>query len=134
MPCKKKSLEFYYPEFEVKLEGFKLLHCFGSLKPTARSNSYNFKMVYKIGTRPKVEIIEPNLVTNFKGEKIPHTFKGNVPCLYYKRDFDGSMTVAKTIIPWLITWLYFYEDWHVTGDWNGKGVHPVKNKRPFNSN
>jgi hypothetical protein len=39
------------------------------------------------------------------------------------------MRIADTIVPWLILWLFYYEIWHVTGEWKGGGVHPPSPKR-----
>jgi hypothetical protein len=119
-----------YSQFHVKTTSPKTLKCVGSLQPTSRSTTYNFEMRYKIGYRPKIVIEKPELVKNFKGERIPHTFSWNEPCLYYKNDFNSSKPIAKTIIPWLSLWLYFYEDWHITGIWNGGGIpHPTSKRK-----
>lgn len=127
-----RLLNAHFPSFEAKVISPRKLVCSGKLKPTARSPEYSFELSYLLNHRPKIQIIDPKLIRNFNNEPIPHTFSGNLPCLYYKWDFNGTMIIAKTIIPWLNTWLYFYEDWHVTGKWNGGGIHPVKNKKPNN--
>ncbi len=33
--------------------------------------------------------------------------------------------ISRTIIPWAIEWLYYYEIWCVTGEWQGGGAHPT---------
>jgi len=32
------------------------------------------------------------------------------------------MLLADTIVPWLMSWLFFYEIWHAIGEWLGGGV------------
>jgi hypothetical protein len=34
------------------------------------------------------------------------------------------MPLAHTIVPWLISWLVFYEIWLVSGVWHGGGFEP----------
>lgn len=118
-----------YPGFDSTITSPKSLMGIGSLRPTSRSAEYKFSLDYKIGFRPKVKILEPKLIESSSGEKIPHIYSKSEPCLYYKNDFNSSMPIATTIIPWLSLWLYFYEDWHITGKWNGGGItHPTNNK------
>lgn len=45
-------------------------------------------------------------------------------CLYRYREFNTYKFLSKTIIPWTIEWLYFYEIWLATGEWCGGGEHP----------
>ncbi|AIQ89412.1 protein of unassigned function [Methylobacterium oryzae CBMB20] len=33
------------------------------------------------------------------------------------------MLLGRTIVPWAILWLWFFEDWLATGEWRGGGVH-----------
>jgi len=39
-------------------------------------------------------------------------------------EWDPSMLIADTTIPWATHWLYFYELWHFDGVWRGGGVGP----------
>ena len=38
-------------------------------------------------------------------------------------------SIADTIIPWVIEWIYFYELWKITGAWKGGGDHPTAKDR-----
>lgn len=34
------------------------------------------------------------------------------------------MRLDQTIVPWTALWLYYFEQWLVSGDWHGGGQHP----------
>jgi hypothetical protein len=34
------------------------------------------------------------------------------------------MRLDKTIVPWATKWLYYFEHWLATDDWQGGGEHP----------
>lgn len=98
----------------------------GDLQPTARSCSYSVRIQYTLNKQPQIDVLEPKLVKNFNGDDIPHTYTGNKLCLHRPkyREFKFSDYLSNTIIPWISLWLYYYEMWHVTGDWLGGGEHP----------
>src|SRR5690606_6637016 len=102
------------------------LYILGKIRPTARSITYTFKLKYSFGKIPLVNIVSLGLKRNFKNEKIPHVFTKNELCLYHPNfnEFDSSMLISHTIIPWITLWLYHYENWHITGKWEGGGLHP----------
>ena len=39
-------------------------------------------------------------------------------------EFNYSLRIIDTIIPWTQEWLYFYEIWLLTGEWRGGGHTP----------
>jgi hypothetical protein len=47
-------------------------------------------------------------------------------CLYLPGEWNESMLLAATILPWTSQWLFYYELWLITGHWMGTGHdHPV---------
>ncbi|MBN2093354.1 hypothetical protein JW964_27265 [candidate division KSB1 bacterium] len=96
-----------------------------TLQPTPLSQEYLIRMTYKSTNRPYVKIIEPEL-QSYNNEKIPHLFSDGSLCLFrYKyNEWNPSMRIADTIIPWTALWLYYFEIWCVTGIWYGGGEHP----------
>lgn len=114
-----------YRTFESKIDRNSLT-VKGQIKPTARSVFYSFVLSYSISKGPTVKIISPNLHKNEKGEDIPHMYRQKWLCLYRPkyREFRSSDYIAKKIIPWISLWLYYYEQWHITGKWLGGGEHP----------
>lgn len=124
------ALKTSYPKFNVKFLKDCVV-CTGLIKPTSRSISYSFKLNYRIGKRPTVNILDPVLKRNFKNDKIPHVYPLNELCLYYPKyqEFNSKMLLSDCIIPWTSLWLYHYENWHITGEWKGGGIHPVPKKK-----
>lgn len=114
-----------FPRFDVKIvEG--VLFAYGSIQPTDRSISYDVKIRYTVKNQPEVFVLKPELRRNDKDENIPHMYLQKKLCLHrpkYK-EFTNSDLISDTIIPWTSLWLYHYEAWHITGDWQGGGEHP----------
>jgi hypothetical protein len=94
----------------------------GQLKPTAFSETYVIGLNYRIGNRPRVEVLEPELVVPERRSDI-HMFRDGSLCLYFRDEFEMDMTIAKTILPWTSEWLVHYELWLATGEWHGGGIH-----------
>lgn len=114
-----------YPHFKVSIVKDSLI-IKGKLQPTPMSCVYHFKLKYYISQRPHIKITSPELKRNFKNERIPHVYKENELCLYYPKykEFDSKCRISDYIIPWISLWLYYYEIWHITGEWLGGGIHP----------
>lgn len=55
---------------------------------------------------------------------MPHVYSANDLCLYIGDEWNDTMIVADTLIPWTSEWRFFYETWHATGDRLGGGAHP----------
>lgn len=114
-----------YPQFTVRTTASSLIVA-GSLCPTARSMSYDFRVEYQLDYLPVTTIKEGQLCKNEKGENIPHMYDQESLCLFRPkyRQFTMNDLIADTIIPWTSLWLYHYENWHITGQWDGGGEHP----------
>lgn len=109
----------------------------GPLQPFAQP--YRVRLIWSLGVRgatvrsayssPMVLVLDPPLVRRpAEPERpVPHLYARPEPalpphlCLYWPpgREFDASMYLADTIIPWAAEWLMYYELWHVTGEWAG---------------
>lgn len=118
------SIKAKYRTFKVLL-GRNCLVATGSLQPTSRSQQYIAEIRYNHLEFPEIRILSPTLVTNFKGDKIPHVYPGKRLCLFYPKysEFKFADLLSETIIPWTSLWLYYYEVWHMTGEWLGGGIH-----------
>jgi hypothetical protein len=88
---------------------------------------------YRIGERPKVHILEPDLEAEAKVKdmRLPHVFSGAELCLfrYAYGDWNSNMLLSVSVIPWVSEWLFFYEIWLATGNWEGGGEHPTINDK-----
>ncbi len=116
-----------HPQFRCWLSnrgGRTVLASRGTVQPTPLNENYRVRIEYGIPGTPKVWVEEPKLRRRAPDERIPHTFSDDRPCLFLM-DFRADMPLATTIVPWLCYWLFFYESWLVTGEWQGGGVHPT---------
>jgi hypothetical protein len=95
------------------------------LQPTSLSDVYRIRVEYSLETNPKVFVEEPALQDR-DGQRPPHVYRDKSLCLYLPgaREWDDSMYVCDTILPWASEWLLHYEIWLATGEWHGGGVHP----------
>lgn len=105
----------------------------GLLSPTPLSQEYIIEVVYKVGLSPKIYVKEPQLIIP-AGKKLPHVYcqKEKRLCLYYPRgksEWNESMSLARTILPWASEWLFYYEIWLSTGEWLGGGIHDTPDKK-----
>lgn len=120
----------YIREFGVAEKAFvrgNALHAVIRLQPNVLSAVYTAKLVYKVCKKYhhkhlKVHIISPELVLH-EGAKLPrHIYHSNGRlCLYFPKanEWDATMKIADYIIPWISEWIYFHENWVVTGTWEG---------------
>ena len=117
-------LRKFFPEARCRIKNSHLIWV-GQLVPSPLSRSYSVRLCYKLRGNPSVEVLEPRLKKR-KGKKPPHLYSGERLCLYMPRvgDWDRSMLLSGTIIPWASEWLLHYEIWLATGEWFGGGVHP----------
>lgn len=122
-------IEMIYPNlnYEITSKGELIIN--GIIKPSILSREYTIKISYIIGNLPIVEIINPKL--DECSSKLPHVYKDNNLCLFYPRNKEWTKYdyIADKIVPWISLWLYFYEVWKITGEWEGGGKHPELNNR-----
>jgi hypothetical protein len=100
-----------------------------SVAPTPVSRSYDLRIDYRQGETPRTYIDSPNLVALAEGRRLPHVYEQQQPtrlCLYLPGtgEWTPALRLDQTIVPWATLWLYFFEDWLVSGDWKGGGKHP----------
>lgn len=116
-------MEKDFPNLKSKVQKNKLV-ILGKIQPTDYSTDYLIKIEYKIGSKPEISVLDPPLI----GDNIPHVYKGNHPCVYFPpgEEWNSRKYLSKTVIPFLASWLYFYEVWRITGTWEGGGVHIIK--------
>lgn len=107
----------------------------GKVQPSPITSLYDIEIVYSRPRKPVVFVRRPKLIRRAVApdEAIPHTYGfgtpgAETPCLYYPRDlhvekgWPADLSIATTIMPWLLAWLVDYEIWHATGEWLGGGV------------
>ena len=114
-----------YPQFTVKCLRDREIKWKGYWQPSELSPSYCLEITYSQGMRPRIAILSPPLTLGPGHTKLPHVFDGQKSiCVHTADEWNSSMLIAETILPWVSQWLYFYETWALTGKWLGKGTHP----------
>lgn len=99
-----------------------------SAKPSPLSREYQLRIVYKQGCTPQVFVDSPDLTELAQGDNLPHVYQQQPTqlCLYLPGtgQWTAEKWIVKSIIPWAVLWLYYFEDWLVTREWKGGGKHP----------
>lgn len=117
------ALRQVFPEGMASIRHSKLVWT-GTLSPTPLSCEYTVRVSYSIGACPRAIILDPPLVPDQNG-LLPHFYREGSICLHAAREWDGSMLIVETIIPWATEWLAHYELWKWRGQWYGDGTAMV---------
>jgi hypothetical protein len=75
-----------------------------------------------------VVVLDPDLRSLAGGRDLPHVYD-HWPtrlCLYLPGtgEWTPHKLLVATIVPWSALWCFYFEDWLLTGEWNGGGEHP----------
>ena len=97
---------------------------------TPQFTRHRIEICYRLGAGPEVRVLSPALV------RLPDNAEGTLPHVYPPADdptlclydpeagqWDWSMPLAATIVPWSFDWIACYELWLLTGTWTGGGRH-----------
>lgn len=108
------------------------------LSPTAASRMYTCELHVSPGAKsPQFLVVEPDLKALAGGRKLPHVYpfegKGVSLCLWRpkNREWDPSMRLSETFVPWALRWLLYFEDWLKSDEWAGGGEHPDAARRAY---
>jgi hypothetical protein len=112
------ALRRLFPATPADIRGTELVWM-AVLTPTPLSRSYTVQITYSIGEYPIVVVTDPPLQCDPDGY-LPHFYSdaGSL-CLHEADEWDPSMLIAITIVPWATEWLAHYELWKQTGQWYG---------------
>ena len=108
------AMKSKFPQFQNKRKGNSIVFT-GDLLVTPELPIYNVSVEYRGNLRPVVKVNFPALVEN-----PPHFYKEDKSlCLYHNDNFkwNTNKLIAKEIMHWTISWIYFYEYWKQTGEW-----------------
>jgi hypothetical protein len=101
-----------------------------SAQPTPLSRTYDLHLTYRRGEKPETRVLSPNITALAEGhDTVPHLYEHDHPvklCLYLPRtgEWGPEMSLARTIVPWAVDWLFHFEAWLAIGEWFGGGEHP----------
>lgn len=101
----------------------------GSLTPDVSTPIYKVKMVLTYRTFPSVHLLAHNFHRDSEGKLPPHLYRDLSLCLFYPEfnEWNHSMYLSNTILPWTLRWLFHYEIWKNTEEWIGGGTIHDKN-------
>lgn len=98
------------------------------IRPTPLSRRYLIRISYRLKESPKVVVVRPDLRELAGGRELPHVYSQDPPrlCLYVPKykEWTPGKKISTTIIPWTYSWLFYFEDWLISGAWKGGGLHP----------
>lgn len=126
------DLKRLYPDGHGRLVSNHLIWQY-HLKPSAFSRTYLIQIEYYLGTYPEVLVLNPRPRDLAGGRNPPHVYSGlgDPLCLFYPaaREWDSSMLISRTIVPWTCEWLFHFEAWLFSGKWEGGGTsHPPESE------
>lgn len=113
------ALRAVFPNAEVSVRPNQLVWV-GVITPTPLARDYSVRVSYTPGRYPEVVVVEPALQPDDEGQ-LPHFYREGSLCLHEAYQWDRSMLIVDTIIPWTAEWLTYYELWKQTGWWYGNG-------------
>lgn len=99
-----------------------------AVRPSPMSRAYGIMITYVFPNTPDIFVTSPSL-KDLSGERtIPHLYDQDQLrlCLYYpgSGEYCGEKPMAPQLLPWTATWLYYFEEWLMSDEWKGGGVHP----------
>jgi hypothetical protein len=90
------------------------------IQPGPNCQNYHVRITWNGWSRPKIEVLEPVLEPP-AGMELEHVFGDDSICLHLPVEWNSTMLIADTIIPWTHKWLVFHEIYLATGEWLGGG-------------
>lgn len=99
-------------------------------QPTPVSRTYRMRLEYALRSAPQIFVVAPNLQALAEDRHIPHLYdqgRGRL-CLYLPRtgEWHDRRLLADTLVPWSVLWLFYFEEWLISDEWKGGGVHVRK--------
>lgn len=122
------TLRARFPEATTKLTPTRFTWT-GKLQPNQLARAYRVRIVLVDGRYPKIDVLDP-VLEGRPGESIPHRFEDNSLCLHLEDEWNTSMLMVDTTVPWTSEWLLNYEIWKATGVWYGGGEWPPRRRDP----
>lgn len=134
LALQRKKIKQDWPDGKFKSFSYKKFTWIVKIKPTSISRNYDIRLECEVSKPPRVYLYGENL-RNLEDRDFPHIYRRDINkhevqlCLALPKEFNYSMFVADTIIPWTVEWLFYYEIWLYSGSWYGGGIHPQKKNK-----
>lgn len=140
MKCKNKCVSLSLQQLRLKnTQGIEVSSC--SIKRevlrvqgkiSSNWKIYTFTIEYRLYYQPQIRLFIPNLkdIVKKRNDKLPHNYGFDLErefvtlCLFKGwGEFNSTMFIADTIIPWTKEWLHYFEIWSTGLPWCGGGHH-----------
>jgi hypothetical protein len=96
--------------------------------PSPVSRLYTLGISYKPPDTPNIHVFDPNLIDLAGGRRLPHVYEQEPTqlCLFLpgSGQWRRSLLIERTMLPWSVLWLFYFEEWLASNEWKGGGVHP----------
>lgn len=129
IPAQLSRMTHRWPALTHRFAGPGIEAWIGPLRGLQRDYTVYVSWAHEAGLPPFVFIVQPEIRPRPGGSyaDIPHLiFNDEKPtesalCLFDpdQGEWDRTMLIADTIIPWASEWLHDYELWHFDGVWRG---------------
>ena len=129
-----KRMQGRWPDFRLSKDGDGCISWVGPLRGFQQPHMTRVFWFFQPVGKPYVQLINPPLrpIEKASYEAIPHLiYFADKPelsalCLFDPdgREWEPTMLIADTTVPWAADWLKHYEFWHYDGNWRGKSVGP----------
>jgi hypothetical protein len=97
------------------------------VRPSALSRVYRLRIRQRKHYSPDVYVLSPNLNDVANGRWLPHVYSQKPVrlCLHFPqyKEWTLEKSIAETIVPWAYLWLFYFEHWLATDEWQGGGKH-----------
>jgi len=120
---------FNHPGARLSFKQRRLIYQF-DISPSIFGRLYTCQLKMSPDSRgPEVHVLNPNLQLLAGNDTLPHVHRhkgsGTHLCLWFpkKVEWQPQMKLTDTYIPWTAEWLTYFEDWLITRDWAGGGIH-----------
>ncbi len=124
------SMKPVWPGLKLRGRRSKSLRWVGNVRP--QFQMYRIEVTHHTLRAPDVRVLSPQLTRLLDNEEgqLPHVYppaSDPTLCLFDPEadEWDHSMPISRTIVPWTLDWLACYELWLMTGLWTGGGRHPA---------
>ena len=120
-----------HPTFESRLNG-RSFSSEGTIQATPLTQRYLVRVVYDGQDLPRVYVLDPRLRRRHPTQPIAHTYSDTEPCLFTaaRGDWDPSMYLGQTIVPWLMEWDRFLRNMAIDGGVAGRRFAPADYNNP----
>ena len=97
--------------------------------PSPLSRIYGVRIEMDQQLSPDVFVETPDLPVLAGGRKLPHVYQQDPPRAFVsifraRREWEPWMRIDQTIVPWIVLWLFYFEEWLGSDEWKGGGEHP----------